>query len=42
MADILEDFNLRPRLISERGTAMLVAASIHDACHHYRLAQSAF
>jgi type I restriction enzyme R subunit len=39
VANILEDFNLRPRLISERGTALLVAASIYDACHYYHLFQ---
>ncbi|CAM4001437.1 type I restriction endonuclease subunit R [Deinococcus marmoris] len=40
VANIIEDFNLRPRLISERGTAILVAASIYDACHYYRLFQT--
>ncbi|WP_291432181.1 HsdR family type I site-specific deoxyribonuclease [Deinococcus sp.] len=40
VANIIEDFNLKPRLISERGTAILVAASIYDACHYYRLFQS--
>jgi type I restriction enzyme, R subunit len=39
VANVLEDFNLKPRLISERGTAILVAASIYDACHYYRLFQ---
>ena len=37
IADIIEDFNLKPRLSNERGTAILVAASIYDACHYYRL-----
>ena len=40
VANVIEDFNLKPRLISERGTAILVAASIYDACHYYRLFQS--
>jgi len=35
--DIIHDFSVRPRLSSGRGTAMLVAASIYDACHYYRL-----
>ena len=37
MASIIEDFSLRNRLNSNRGTAILVAASIYDACHYYRL-----
>ncbi len=40
IADIIEDFSLRPRLSSDRGTAILVAASIYDACHYYRLFQN--
>jgi type I restriction enzyme R subunit len=40
IADIIEDFSLRPRLNSDRGTAILVAASIYDACHYYRLFQN--
>ncbi len=40
IADIIEDFNLKPRLNNDRGTAMLVAASIYDACHYYRLLQN--
>lgn len=34
--DICMDFDLRPRLASGRGTAMLVADSIHDACQYFR------
>lgn len=34
---ILEDFDLKPRLNNDRGTAILVAASIYDACHYFRL-----
>ncbi len=37
VADIIEDFSLKPRLNSDRGTAILVAASIYDACHYFRL-----
>jgi type I restriction enzyme R subunit len=40
IADIIEDFSLKPRLNSDRGTAILVAASIYDACHYYRLFQN--
>jgi type I restriction enzyme R subunit len=39
IANIIEDFSLKPRLNSNRGTAMLVAASIYDACHYFRLFQ---
>jgi type I restriction enzyme, R subunit len=37
IADIIADFSLKPRLNNDRGTAILVAASIFDACHYYRL-----
>jgi type I restriction enzyme R subunit len=37
IASIIEDFSLRNRLNNNRGTAILVAASIYDACHYYRL-----
>jgi type I restriction enzyme R subunit len=40
IADIIEDFSLKPRLNNDRGTAILVAASIYDACHYYRLVQN--
>ncbi len=40
IADIIEDFTLKPRLNSDRGTAILVAASIYDACHYFRLLQN--
>ena len=39
IADIIEDFSLKPRLNNDRGTALLVAASIYDACHYYQLLQ---
>ena len=35
--DIIDDFGLKPRLNNDRGTAILVAASIYDACHYFRL-----
>lgn len=40
IADIIEDFSLKPRLNNDRGTAMLVVASIYDACHYFRLFQN--
>jgi type I restriction enzyme R subunit len=40
IANIIEDFSLKPRLNNDRGTAILVAASIYDACHYYRLLQN--
>lgn len=40
IASIVEDFSLRNRLNNDRGTAILVAASIYDACHYYRLFQN--
>ena len=40
IANIIEDFSLKPRLNSDRGTAILVVASIYDACHYFRLFQN--
>jgi len=40
IADVIEDFSLKPRLNNDRGTAILVAASIYDACHYFRLLQN--
>lgn len=40
IADVIEDFSLKPRLNNDRGTAILVSASIYDACHYYRLFQN--
>ena len=37
IADIIKDFSLKPRLNNDRGTALLVSASIYDTCHYYRL-----
>lgn len=40
IASINHDFGVRPRLNNNRGTALLVAASIYDACHYFRLFQN--
>jgi type I restriction enzyme, R subunit len=40
IANIIEDFGLIPRLDTHRGTALLVVASIYDACHYFRLFQN--
>ena len=40
IAEIIEDFSLKSRLNNDRGVAILVAASIYDACHYYRLFQN--
>jgi type I restriction enzyme R subunit len=40
IANIIDDFSLKPRLNNDRGTAILVAASIYDACHYFRLFQN--
>lgn len=37
VASIIHDFDTKPRLNDDRGTAILVAASIYDACHYYRI-----
>jgi type I restriction enzyme R subunit len=39
-ASIIHDFGVLPRLNNNRGTAILVAASIYDACHYYRIFQT--
>lgn len=36
-ASIIHDFDTKPRLNNDRGSAILVAASIYDACHYYRI-----
>ena len=38
-ASIIHDFDTKPRLNNDRGTAILVAASIYDACHYFRIFQ---
>ena len=35
--DIVFDFSVRPRLASQRGTALLVASSIYEACRYFEL-----
>jgi type I restriction enzyme R subunit len=40
IADIIHDFGVQPRLNNDRGTAILVVASIYDACHYFRLFQN--
>ncbi len=37
IAAVIDDFTQKPRLNNDRGTAILVAASIYDACHYFRL-----
>ncbi|MCI5147451.1 MAG: restriction endonuclease subunit R, partial [Candidatus Electrothrix sp. AR3] len=39
IASIINDFSTKSRLKHDRGTALLVAASIYDACQYYRLFQ---
>jgi len=40
IADIVFDFNTKPRLSSTRGNAMLVASSIFEACKYFKLFQN--
>ena len=40
-ADIIFDMETKPRLQSDRGTAMLVAGSIYEACRYWEIFQSA-
>ena len=37
--DIVFDFGVKPRLSNDRGNAILVASSIHDACKYFELFQ---
>ncbi len=39
VADIIFDFSVKPRLSNERGNAILVASSIHEACRYFALFQ---
>jgi len=39
VSDIVFDFSVKPRLSSERGNALLVASSIHEACRYFALFQ---
>ncbi len=40
VSDILFDFSVKPRLVSERGNAILVASSIYEACKYFELFQN--
>ena len=40
VADIIFDFETKPRLATGRGNAMLVAGSIYEACKYYELFKS--
>jgi type I restriction enzyme R subunit len=42
IASIIADFSSRPRLNNNRGTAILVAASIYDACHYFLLFRNTY
>jgi type I site-specific restriction-modification system R (restriction) subunit len=39
VSDIVFDFSVKPRLSSERGNAILIASSIHEACKYFTLFQ---
>lgn len=39
VTDVVFDFNVKPRLKSQRGNAILVASSIFEACRYYELFQ---
>ncbi len=39
VSDIIFDFEVKPRLSSERGNAILVASSIYEACKYFALFQ---
>jgi len=39
VSDIVFDFSVKPRLSDNRGTAILVASSIYDACKYFELFQ---
>ncbi|MCC4771138.1 HsdR family type I site-specific deoxyribonuclease [Methanosarcina sp. DH2] len=39
VSDIIFDFSVKPRLSNERGNAILVASSIHEACKYFALFQ---
>lgn len=39
VSDIIFDFSVKPRLSDDRGTAILVASSIYEACKYYDLFQ---
>jgi len=37
VSDVIFDFNVKPRLSSKKGNAILVASSIYEACHYFDL-----
>ena len=39
-ADIIYDMSIKPRLVNDRGTAMLVAGSIYEACKYWEIFQA--
>ncbi len=39
VSDIVFDFSIKPRISEERGTAILVASSIYEACKYFELFQ---
>lgn len=39
-SDIVFDMSLKPRLVNDRGTAMLVAGSIYEACRYWEIFMS--
>ena len=39
VSDIIFDFNVKPRLSSKKGNAILVASSIYEACRYFELFQ---
>jgi type I restriction enzyme, R subunit len=39
VSDIIFDFSVKPRLNNNRGTAMLIASSIYEACKYFTLFQ---
>lgn len=40
VSDIVFDFNVKPRLSSSRGNAILIASSIYEACKYFSLFQN--
>ncbi len=40
VSDVIFDFNVKPRLSSERGNALLVSSSIFEACRYFELFQN--
>lgn len=40
VSDIIFDFNVKPRLSSQMGNAILIASSIYEACRYFEIFQS--